>query len=106
MSNILIELGKIDHAGKDESKKQTNEKTKQHRCDTCDAIFSYKHTLKKHIEINHEETKIHNCEICASTFAHKEYLQSHIISVHKRSRSKKCSLCGHVSSESGYYYCL
>ena len=48
------------------------------KCENCDASFSVKGTLKRHIASVHERKKPYECENCDAHFAEKGYLKRHI----------------------------
>ena len=46
----------------------------QHKCDTCDAIFSSKESLNRHNVSTHKENNPNNCDICHKNFSRKHGL--------------------------------
>ena len=72
-------------------------------CNMCDANFSEKKDLNKHITSAHlkpqdvsvhEENKPFMCSVCGANFARKDKLQRHTSSVHEGLKPYMCNECG------------
>ena len=67
---------------------------KSFKCDSCDACFTYKHILKRHIASVHEGKKpFVVCDTCDARFASKYDMKGHISSVHEGKKLFKCTNC-------------
>ena len=71
---IKEESKKLDHEGK--------ELTKQFECNLCNAEYTLKGNLQKHIETIHDG-KRYDCTICDKSFAQKGTLKRHVESIHE-----------------------
>ena len=63
------------------------------KCNICDANFSQKGSLNKHIESVHEGKKPYKYTVCDSNFSTKQNLNRHNKSVHKGKEPFKCLWC-------------
>ena len=73
--------------------KYAHKEKKPYQCHTCDESFSYKVTLKRHVEVVHEQNKQYKCSICNDSFFKKLDLEKHLESVHEKIKPHKCSIC-------------
>jgi hypothetical protein len=64
-----------------ELKKRDNGK-KKYNCKTCDAGFTWKSSVLKHIEDVHEGKKLHQCSSCGKAFSQRHKMVLHFESVH------------------------
>ena len=71
-----------------------HEGKKPYECDKCDRKFSQLGDMKKHISVVHEGIKPFTCEICGSGFPIKSVMKAHKESVHEGKRTCHCDLCG------------
>jgi hypothetical protein len=84
----------------------THEGKRPIKCGVCNAGFTVKHNLKRHIDTVHEEktpfkcnleTSSHEkpfkCEACGLKFGREVYLERHTFSVHDKKRPFQCNLC-------------
>ena len=82
---IEIKTKKIDHEGK--------ESVKKIKCSLCDAEYTLKGNLKKHIESVHDGNKPFKCVQCPSRFAQLSGLNRHFEAVHEKKRPFECTHC-------------
>ena len=68
------------------------------KCYICNATFSRKDSMKKHIAAIHEGKKPFKCSICNSKFARNGHLSQHIMLVHEGKKPFKCSICDYNCS--------
>ena len=73
-----------------------HEEKKTFKCTLCDAYFSLKTNLSKHIKSVHEKKKPFNCIICDANFASKQSMKSHSKSVHEGEKPFKCNICDSI----------
>ena len=73
--------------------KSVHEKRKPFNCIICDANFASKQSMKSHSKSVHEGEKPFKCNICDSSFARKQHLKGHIQSVHEKIKPGKCNIC-------------
>ena len=57
---------------------------KPYSCGTCDASFTYKISMKRHIATVHEGAKPYKCSFCDRCYAAKINLNGHISKRHKK----------------------
>jgi len=62
-------------------------------CHMCDAKFSRKHDLKRHIRTRHERQRNFQCEVCSKKFLLKWHLKAHMNTIHEKKKSYSCELC-------------
>ena len=74
---------------------------KKFECSKCDASFTRKPNLKKHVEVIHEGKKVNKCSICDSIFNQSKALKRHIASVHEGQKPFKCFICDASFAHSG-----
>ena len=53
------------------------------QCEICEAYFSAKTSLNRHIASRYDKQILYSCETCNSKFAQKGNLKRHIVSVHE-----------------------
>ena len=70
----------------------------RHKCELCDAKFSYKCLLNRHIKAVHDKIRDFKCDLCDYTCSDKYHLPQHIKAVHDKIRNIKCELCSHEFS--------
>jgi len=65
------------------------------KCDLCSKTFTFKHGLKRHIQVIHEQVKDHDCKECDYKTSSKYNLELHQGSVHNGMRPTKqqCPFC-------------
>ena len=63
------------------------------KCNNCNAGFSSRIHLNRHVESVHKEKKLFECNICDVAFSVKANLNVHIKSVHKGKKPFKCNIC-------------
>ena len=73
----------------------SSQKKKPFQCNDCDASFSQKGHLNRHIKPAHKGIKSFNfkCNDCDAIFSQKENLKEHIESVHEGKKPFKCNDC-------------
>ena len=59
------------------------EKKKSFKCKICNAGFSLKAPLKRHVNSVHKGRKPFKCNVCDASFSQKGHLNEHIGSVHE-----------------------
>ena len=59
----------------------------KNRCSICDARFSSKDSLKKHIQLKHSDIKPWACTECDKSFSRKDHLQKHIATHNAKKRT-------------------
>ena len=74
---------------------------KKYKCLKCDASFTRRPNLKRHVESVHEGKKPFKCSICDSSFAQSGNLKKHIATVHEGQKPFKCSICDSSFTQSG-----
>ena len=62
-------------------------------CSICDANFTQRGKLNRHISTVHEKKKPFKCSICDCSFSSKHYMNTHVASVHGGKKPFKCSEC-------------
>lgn len=69
---------------------------KRFRCTrpACDARFSQKGSLTRHVRARHDRLRPHFCRLCPKTFSEKWTLTVHVRNVHNRQTPHTCRLCG------------
>ena len=72
------------------------------KCDICDKSFSYSGYLRNHIESVHNQTKFFKCNICDKSFSLKGNLKKHTESYHEEKKSFQCNKCDKAFSQKGY----
>ena len=65
----------------------------------CNAKFTRKGSLNKHIATVHEGLKPHKCPFCNHSASLKSNLTVHLESVHEGLKPHKCPFCSHCSSK-------
>ncbi|KAL3895617.1 MAG: hypothetical protein SGCHY_004594 [Lobulomycetales sp.] len=58
---------------------RTHAGARPYACQLCDAEFSRKHDLRRHVKSIHSDTKPHNCKYCPSGFTRMDGLKRHLI---------------------------
>ena len=61
------------------------------RCSICDASFSFKDNLTRHIKLKHSDIKPWACNHCDKTFSRKDYLMRHVKSHNAPPKKEKPS---------------
>ena len=69
-----------------------HEKSRRHKCDSCDKLFFLKGQRDRHVQAVHEKLQKFECEICHKHFRYASYVKEHIASVHKSERIT-CQFC-------------
>eukprot|EP00188_Purpureofilum_apyrenoidigerum_P000485 Plantae.Rhodophyta-Purpureofilum_apyrenoidigerum.ctg12108.p1 GENE.Plantae.Rhodophyta-Purpureofilum_apyrenoidigerum.ctg12108~~Plantae.Rhodophyta-Purpureofilum_apyrenoidigerum.ctg12108.p1 ORF type:complete len:415 (-),score=52.03 Plantae.Rhodophyta-Purpureofilum_apyrenoidigerum.ctg12108:809-2053(-) len=64
------------------------------RCNLCNAEFSRKRDLRRHVEGVHEDLRRFKCDECSSAFTQQVHLKNHKKAVHEKRRELPCHLCG------------
>ena len=59
---------------------------KPFQCTICDARFSDRSNMRRHIALIHEEKKKFRCENCGKSFSTKRNMTLHIASIHERKK--------------------
>ena len=59
---------------------------KDHKCDSCEKLFSQAGNLKKHIDEVHNGQKDHKCDYCGNLFSRVGNLKKHIYLAHMAQR--------------------
>ena len=74
---------------------EVHDKLKEFECEEngCDAIFSQKQALDKHIKIVHLGEKILQCQYCDNWFSQSGNLRIHIETVHEKKKPFWCDIC-------------
>ena len=72
------------------------------KCTLCDACFSVKTNLNKHIKYVHEKKKPFECHICDANFASKQGMNTHTKSVHEGEKPFKCDICDYISAKKSH----
>ena len=68
---------------------------KQFQCEYCTLIFNSNVKMKYHISREHENTHIdHPCTYCDKTYNQKKELERHILQIHEKRLDYKCEYCG------------
>ena len=69
-------------------------KNKSFRCDKCDKVFHFRHSLNRHLNSEHREILNYPCEKCERKFHDKQDLDEHVKLAHKISADFDCDVCG------------
>ena len=72
------------------------------KCALCDACFSVKTNLNKHIKYVHEKKKLFKCNICDINFAYRHGMNFHTKSVHEGEKPFKCDVCDYSSARKSH----
>ena len=75
-------------------------------CNICDASFTSKISLNRHIVSVHEGKKPFKCDICNASFSENNYLNRHIEAVHDKNKPFKSKFmhCGNFILEMSAYF--
>ena len=77
------------------------EKEMVNKCETCNASFSSKKYMQKHIDRIHKGKKPYMCNICNLSYKSKRTLIGHNASVHEGKKPFKCDICDYSCSQKG-----
>lgn len=77
---------------------RTNEKS--FTCNICNASFSRKYTLTKHLR-THTNVKPFTCDICSMSFSQKYPMTQHL-RMHSNEKPFTCNICNKAFSRKGY----
>ena len=83
----------IIHEKKQRHKEKKNGREGYYKCNTCDAGFTRKASVAKHIEDVHERKKPHQCSACGAAFSQRSKMVLHFESVHEGKKPYKCTQC-------------
>ena len=72
---------------------QVHENKKPFQCGTCQAKFLEEHELKRHISTVHEEKKPYKCSSCNAAFSRRDHLIRHVSGVHENRITFQCGTC-------------
>ena len=74
---------------------QVHDKIKEFACqeNDCDAVFSQKQALDKHIKTVHLGEKIFQCHYCDNWYSQSGNLKVHIETVHEKKKAFWCEIC-------------
>ena len=72
-----------------------------HKCKLCGKLFSYSHSLKRHISSVHENTKGYECDSCGKYLSDTGNLKRHVRTVHEDNKGYECGSCGKYLSDTG-----
>ncbi|CAH1240044.1 ZNF845 [Branchiostoma lanceolatum] len=80
------------------SDKETETRSKSHKCDKCEYATAYKTHLALHVSRYHTGEKPHMCEYCGYRTVDRSNLATHK-KIHTGDRPFKCDLCDYESTQ-------
>lgn len=71
-------------------------------CEDCDAVFTSKGSLTKHVKNVHYKDLKHRCKVCRREFSRRDDLRRHVTAVHDKIKSYLCLHCGKAFARSDH----
>ena len=98
LEELVLRSAQDDIDSNTEKCDEINDGGKPLHCSNCDAKFTQRTSLKRHVETVHEESLKQKgtkpiCTLCNKAFTTNSSLRTHTKSVHEGKRPYKCNKC-------------